>query len=170
MFHKRFPFFHQHDANDCGPACLQMISAYYGKRFSLEYIREQTSMRIGISMLGVYEAASKLGFRVLGAWTTYGRLKELPLPCIVYWNQNHFVVVYKIDPRRDIVYLANPVLGLVKLSKEEFCRCWVNTGYQESKGAVLFLEPTSAFYKHEIPAEKRGKFFSLLRYLRPFKK
>lgn len=93
----KFPFYFQHDANDCGPTCLRMIAAYYGKKYSLESINEISSFaRTGISMLGISETAEKLGFRTSGARIKFIKLVKSPLPCIVHWNQNHFVVVYKI--------------------------------------------------------------------------
>lgn len=171
MFKKKFPFYHQHDANDCGPTCLRMIAAHYGKRYSLEYICGQSSfVRTGISLLGICEAAEKLGFKAIGAKIDFHKLAEAPLPCIVYWNQNHFVVVYKIEKKNGIVYIANPAQGLVKLSKEEFCNCWMNTDIDNGRGAVLLLEPTSSFYEKETPQGKKGNFLSLVHYLRPYKK
>lgn len=167
-----FPFFHQHDANDCGPTCLRMITAYYGKTFSLDYICELSSFaRTGISLLGISETAEKLGFRVIGAKIGFDKLKEAPLPCIVHWNQNHFVVVYKIKQKKGqtFVYIANPAIGKVKLPLQEFCNCWMNYNLAEAKGAVLLLEPTPDFYKKENVEAKRIGIFSLLSYLRQYK-
>lgn len=167
---KKFPFYHQHDTNDCGPTCLRMIADHYDKPYSLEYICEQSSfIRTGISMLGISEAAEKLGFRTMGAKISFSKLEEAPLPCIVYWNQNHFVVVYKIDSKRGLVYIANPAQGLVKLTKDEFCNCWMNMDRESGKGAVLLLEPTASFYEREVQQSKQGSFFSLLFYLRQYK-
>lgn len=167
---KKFPFYRQHDANDCGPSCLRMIAHYYGKPYSLEYICEQSSfIRTGISMLGISEAAEKIGFRTMGAKISFSKLEDAPLPCIVYWNQNHFVVVYKIDEKKGRVYIANPALGLVKLTKEEFCNCWMNMDAENEKGPVLLLEPTASFYERDLPPQRQGNFFSLLYYLRQYK-
>ena len=171
MFKKRFPFYHQHDANDCGPTCLRMIAAHYGKRYSLEYICERSSfIRTGISLLGISETAERLGFKAIGAKIDFSKLEEAPLPCIVYWNQNHFVVVYKIDKKKGIVYIANPAQELVKLSKEEFCNCWMNMDSDNGRGAVLLLEPTASFYEKEVPQGEKGNFLSLIHYLCQYKK
>lgn len=90
-----FPHYTQHDTMDCGPTCLRMISAYYGKVYSLEGLRERSGItREGVSMLGLSEAAEQLDFRTVGVKTTFEDLIEAPLPCIVHWNQVHFVVVY----------------------------------------------------------------------------
>ncbi|WP_297909337.1 cysteine peptidase family C39 domain-containing protein [uncultured Parabacteroides sp.] len=88
MFKERFPFYHQHDANDCGPTCLRMIAAYHGKRYSLEYICEQSCfIRTGISLLGISESAEKLGFRAIGAK--------------ISWNYNERSRTYQIVSRRE---------------------------------------------------------------------
>ncbi|MCL2097443.1 MAG: peptidase domain-containing ABC transporter [Bacteroidales bacterium] len=93
----RFPHIHQHDAMDCGPACLQMIAKHYGRNYSLQGLRENCFLtREGVSMLGISEAAEKIGFRTTGARISFEQLAEAPLPCIVHWKQNHFVVVYDI--------------------------------------------------------------------------
>ena len=94
---KPFPFYHQHDSMDCGATCLRMIAKYYGKNYSLETLREKTYInREGVSLLGISEAAEKIGFHTLGVHIPFEQLLEVPLPCIVHWKQNHFVVVYDI--------------------------------------------------------------------------
>ncbi|MDR2410932.1 MAG: hypothetical protein LBE13_22860, partial [Bacteroidales bacterium] len=90
-----FPFTHHLDAMDCGPACLQMIAKHYGKHYRLEHLREHCFLtREGVSLLGISEAAEKIGFRTTGVKITFEQLCEAPLPCIVHWKQRHFVVVY----------------------------------------------------------------------------
>jgi ATP-binding cassette subfamily B protein len=82
-----FPFFIQPDAMDCGPACLQMISAFHGKNYSLDTFRDYTfTGKDAASLLGVSKAAEKIGFRTIGGRFTFERLAEkAPLPCIVHW-------------------------------------------------------------------------------------
>jgi len=98
----RFPFFLQSDAMDCGPACLQMISKHYGRQFSLDYLRNCCFIgKEGVSLLGISKASEKIGFRTVGGKFTFSQLEEkVPLPCIVHWQQEHFVVVYKIQKKR----------------------------------------------------------------------
>jgi ATP-binding cassette subfamily B protein len=95
---KPFPFYKQPDAMDCGVTCLRMIAKYYGKHYSLETLREKTYIaRAGVSLLGISDAAEKLGFKTIGARLNIEKLTEdVPLPCIVHWKQEHFVVVYDI--------------------------------------------------------------------------
>ena len=87
----------QHDQMDCGATCLRMIAKHYGKHYSLEKLREMTFItRQGVSLLGISEAAEKIGFRTMGVKITFEQLAEAPLPCVVHWKQEHFVVVYGI--------------------------------------------------------------------------
>ena len=124
---KQFPFYPQYDQMDCGPTCLRMISAFYGKKLSQKEMRENSFItRLGVSLLGVSMAAEKIGFRTTGVQITYRQLQdEAPLPCIVHWNQQHFVVVYKITKKQ--VWVADPGAGMLKYTREEFCHCWLST-------------------------------------------
>lgn len=95
---KDFPLYTQHEAMDCGPTCLRMIAAYYGKRYSLQYLRDISYItKEGVSMLGISEAAERIGLHTIAVEATIGELiKQVPLPCILHWDQKHFVVLYKI--------------------------------------------------------------------------
>src|SRR5690606_26660256 len=96
-----FPSFHQPDHKDCGPTCLKIIAKHYGKTLSLQYIRQLSeTTREGSSLLGLSEAAEKLGFRSLGVKINLKRLEEAPLPCIVHWNKVHFVVLASLNPSK----------------------------------------------------------------------
>lgn len=94
----RFPFYKQLDAMDCGPSCLRMIAKHYGKTYSLQTLRDRCFItRLGVSLLGISDAAESLGMRSTGVIADFESLEsEVPLPCIAHWKQQHFVVVYKI--------------------------------------------------------------------------
>ena len=94
----KFNVYTQLDSRDCGPTCLKMIAGHYGKNYSIQSLREKCFIdKDGVSLLGISEAAEKIGFRSLGVRISWNKLVEdAPLPCIVHWKQNHFVVVYKI--------------------------------------------------------------------------
>jgi ATP-binding cassette subfamily B protein len=156
---------------DCGPACLRMIAAHYGRVYSLEGLREKSHIsREGVSMLGISEAAENIGFRTVGARLSFDKLKEAPLPCIVHWNQNHFVVLYKINRKGEKLFVADPAAGKLKYTKEEFCNCWLSAKKDgEDKGVVLLLEPTPDFYAHEDEPVNRKGFSFLFTYLKPYK-
>ncbi|MBN1598238.1 MAG: peptidase domain-containing ABC transporter [Bacteroidales bacterium] len=167
----RFPIFIQHDSNDCGPACLKMIARYYGKNFSLEDLRSKSYItRLGVSLLGISEAAESVGFRTNGVKVSFPQLKDhLVLPCIVHWNQEHFVVVYKI--KKDKIYVADPAFGKTVYSKKEFMDSWASTIEGEERlGICLQLETTPAFYTAEETEVHKEKLRFLLKYLKGYKK
>ena len=169
---KKFPFYQQLDAMDCGPSCLLMIARYYGKRYSLQSLREKSYItREGVSLLGISDAAETIGFRSLAAQLSFEQLStEAPLPLIVHWKQEHFVVVYKI--KKGIVYVADPAHGLMKYSKKEFMEAWLSTVEKGTEtGIVLLLEPSPEFYQAagDDPPNRSGLRF-LIKYLVPYKK
>lgn len=181
---KPFPLHLQHDAMDCGPTCLRMIASFHGSSYSLEGLREKASLtHEGVSLLGISEAAEQIGFRTMGVSLSFEDLKEATLPCVVHWNQAHFVVVYKIrtqaaplslwrGERGEMVYIADPASGKLVYTKEEFCRCWCSTVKdRKPTGIALLLEPTPDFYRYEDDADKQKKGFSFLfSYLKPYHK
>jgi len=172
-----------------------MIAAHHGRRYSLEGLQEKSHLsREGVSMLGISDAAEKIGFRTLGARLTIEQLMEAPLPCIVHWNQNHFVVLYKMKSARytshsegqrakviegprvkpamtkEQFYVADPAAGKLQYTKEEFCRCWLSTQKEgKDEGMVLLLEPTPDFYALEDEKVNRKGFSFLFSYLKPYK-
>jgi ATP-binding cassette subfamily B protein len=167
-----FPHYKQPDEMDCGPACLRIVAKHYGKTIPLPKLRQLTNTtRLGSSLFGLSEAAENIGFRTLGVKVTYDKLQEeTPFPCIAHWNQNHFVVVYKI--RKDTVYVSDPAHGLLTYSKNEFLRFW-QSDHQE--GIVLLLEPTPAFYSDEDEGlakenKKKQGFTFLFHYLFRYQK
>jgi ATP-binding cassette subfamily B protein len=166
-----FPFVKQPDAMDCGPACLKMIAGFYKKNISLDTLRKRCFItREGVSFLGLSEAADSLGFRTLGVKISFDLLADnVPLPCIVHWRQKHFIVVYKIQNGK--IWAADPAIGLVKYSVDEFEKLWCST-LNEGKpsGLVLIIEPTPALHDVASEEEKTGGFSFLFRYFRLYKK
>ncbi|MEL7585428.1 MAG: peptidase domain-containing ABC transporter [Prolixibacteraceae bacterium] len=172
----KFPHYKQLDSMDCGPTCLRMVAKYYGKVYSLQYLRTRSYItRAGVSMLGISGAAENIGFRTKGYRLTWEELRdEVPFPCIVHWKQRHFIVVYNIKKKRgkDTLYVADPASGLLQYSKEEFLKCWLATTRENGRiGHVLLLEPTPEFYRlDEEDPIKKLTFRYLLGYLRPYQK
>ena len=155
---------------DCGPTCLRMIAQHYGRKYSLESLRRNSGInREGVSLLGISEAAENIGFRTVGAKLSWEQIStEAPLPCIVHWNQEHFVVVYKI--RRDKVYIADPAKGKVTYSKSEFLQCWLSTKNNgQSTGIALLLYTTPKFFELEDDRKDHLDFTRVLSYLKPYK-
>ncbi len=154
---------------DCGPTCLRMIAKFFGKSYSLQTLRDKCHItREGVSMLGISDAAESIGFRTTGVKLTWNQLREeMPLPCIVHWNQKHFVVVYAID-KKGTVTVADPAAGLLKYPAKDFMKCWVQTEDSEH-GLALILEPTPVFYQEEGESERQYGFLYILQYLRPYR-
>lgn len=165
-----FKTYRQHDQMDCGPTCLRMIAKNYGRNYTLQSLRQKSGInREGVSLLGISEAAEQIGFRTIGAKLTWQQLeKEANLPCVIYWNQVHFVVAYKITKNK--IYIADPAKGKVSYAKKDFLQFWLND--KESglpTGICLLVHTTPAFY--DLAGEKgnRLSFGRLLRYVTPYK-
>lgn len=159
-----FPNFKQADSKDCGPTCLKIIAKHYKRNLNIQKLRELSeTTREGSSLLGISEAAEQLGFRTLGVKISALDLTELTLPCILHWNKNHYVVLYKVH--KQVYYISDPGFGLLQYTQEEFLKYWIGNNASETteEGIALLLEPTPYFYKNEIGEERQSKFgFSFL--------
>jgi ATP-binding cassette subfamily B protein len=151
---RQYPFYAQHSASDCGAACLVMIGNYWGKRFSINRLRDMTNAnRSGASLRAVASVAESLGFATRPVKATLDKLAEQPLPAIAHWEGKHFIVVYEITKKRVIV--GNPALGQRILTPKEFEQDW--TGY------ALLLQPTAALKKAKDDSTGVWKFFELVK-------
>ena len=176
-FFKTFPHYQQLDEMDCGSTSLRMIAKYYGKEYSAEMLRNHCHItRNGVSMLGISEAAEYLGFRTLGVKITMEQLAhDASLPCILHWNQNHFVVCYKVKKNRSgryRFYIADPASQKLCYTEEEFMRCWLSTSVQgRDCGMALLMVPGVNFGKRKEECENHrqslGFFF---KYLKPYRR
>ena len=168
-----FPFFRQSDAMMCGVTCLQMICKFYGMRYNQRFLSDICyASKEGVSLLGIKDAAVKLGFYTISGRLTIDELSSATLPCILHWNQNHFVILYKVKKGRKF-YVADPGKGLTTYTIDEFKQHWIETGQgEDEKGIAMFLEPTQAFYdntnEHETRTEKPFKF--LFGYIKQYRK
>lgn len=165
----------QHDCMQCGIACLQMICNYYGKEYSLDSLSKICfATTEGVSMLGISETATSLGFHVVNVKCTVKTLTEVSLPSILHWNQNHFVVLYRIKNEKKF-YIADPGKGLVTYSLEEFKKHWISTNSNgQDKGIAMFLETIPTFFTHQMEDKKKisGKrsFHFLFGYVKKYRK
>ncbi|HCE56860.1 MAG TPA: ABC transporter ATP-binding protein [Prolixibacteraceae bacterium] len=171
----KFPHYLQPDAMDCGPTCLRIVAKHFGRHYNLETLRNLTwKTREGVSLLTISDAAEKIGFRTQGIRITADKLAEIPTPAILHWNQNHFVVLYKIKNKgkSSAVYcISDPAHGLVEYNEKEFLKCWASTTQEGTPaGIALLLEPTSDFYKEEGEEINKTGFRYLLSYLKPYRK
>ncbi|MEG1909875.1 MAG: peptidase domain-containing ABC transporter [Bacteroidales bacterium] len=186
---KSYPFYLQLDSMDCGATCLRMLAKYYGKHYTLESLREKTYItREGVSLLGISEAAEKLGFRTTGVHVSFEQLAtEATFPCIVHWKQQHFVVVYDIKQKHSLfqnkhqqeekendykITIADPAHGIIIYNKQEFLNSWLSSKDEKGKeeGIALLLEPGPEFLSVEDEKQDRTKLKFIFQYLRPYKK
>ena len=130
----------QHDSMQCGVACLQMVSRYFGREYSLHFLSDICfATNEGVSMLGISEAANEIGLHSVCTRATVEELSKVSLPCILHWNQNHFVVLYKVK-RGKKFYIADPGKGLITYNIDEFKSHWISTRSNgEEKGVAMFL-------------------------------
>lgn len=173
---KRFPHFKQLDTSDCGPASLRMVAKYYGQNYSTEMLRKHCHItRRGVSMQGIHEGARHIGFDNFGVKMTFEELVENgAFPCILHWNQNHFVVCYGIERCSKgtyRIYISDPASQRLTYTKEEFLRCWIGTqAGTDCRGVALMLEPGEDFGKVEDEYKRnRRSLLSFVRYFTPYR-
>ncbi|XRE42489.1 Bacteriocin/lantibiotic efflux ABC transporter, permease/ATP-binding protein [Tenacibaculum discolor] len=168
---KKFPNYKQTEAKDCGPTCIKIIAKHYGKTINTQQLRNLSeTTREGSSLLGLSEAVESIGFKSLGIKLAFNKLKEAPFPCIVHWNKNHYVVLYKI--KKDTVYISDPAHGLISFTKEEFIQHWIGNNADENteEGIALLIEPTPKFYQEEFEEDEKFGFSFIFKYLIKYKK
>ncbi len=151
---RRYPFFAQQSGSDCGAACLVMVSRYWGKRFSVNRLRDIANVdRNGASLRGLLTAAESLGFAARPVKASLKQLAKQKLPAIVHWEGKHYIVVYEITPKHVIV--ADPAIGQRTLSHAEFQADW--TGY------TLLLQPTAMLKDTKETSTPFWQFFELMK-------
>jgi ATP-binding cassette subfamily B protein len=164
-----FPHEYQLDAKDCGPTCVKIIAKYYGRFYSLHYLRDLCGIsREGVSFLDISDACEIISLRTKCIKIDFATLQTIPLPCIIHWRDSHFIVVYKIT--KSYVYVSDPAKGLLKHKVIDFENGWLE---QESLlGAVLALEPMADFKQRNASdkIERRKTFENFLGYFVPYKK
>lgn len=169
---KKFPFIMQFDSNDCGPTCVRMIAKYYGKDYSAEEIVQKTGLsKQGITLSDIADVAEAIGLKTLAVNVDIDTLvNDAPLPCIAYWKQRHFIVVYKIKTNK--IYVADPAYGTLKLTKQEFMHGWLGKDSEiRSEGLLMLLETTPSFFEYKnINNKKKNGIWSLSPYFKAHRK
>jgi ATP-binding cassette subfamily B protein len=165
-----FPIIKQVNSNDCGPTALAMVIQHFGRMPNLNILRESCELgKDGVNLLGIASAAESVGLRTLSVEISFEKLiKEAPLPCIIHWNQNHFVVVTPNSTLKKIE-VADPAHGIIKYSREEFCKHWLQTT-DDVPGIALLLEPTPAFYQQKDSKAPGISWGFLLQYVAQYKR
>ena len=169
---KKFTHYRQADNKDCGPTCLKIIAKYYGKTINIQELRDfSETTREGSNLLFLSDAAEKIGFRTLGVKLSVKRIEEAPLPCILHWNKDHYVVLYKI--KKGKYYISDPAFGLLEYNREEFVKFWIgnNADDETKEGIALLIEATPSFFQSDFDKEENSGlgFKFLFQYLFRYK-
>ncbi|WP_281322866.1 peptidase domain-containing ABC transporter [Flavobacterium aestivum] len=161
---KKFPNYKQADSKDCGPTCLKIIAKYYGKSINIQELRDYSeTTREGSNLLFLSDAAEKIGFRTLGVKLNLKSLDEVPLPCVLHWNKEHYVILYNIKKGR--YFISDPGFGLIDYSESDFIKFWIGNNADDTtqEGIALLLEATPKFFQSEFEKEEnKGLGFGLL--------
>lgn len=170
---KSFPWIKQSDAMQCGSACLAMICMFHGQKKNLNEISKICRSSIsGISVNGIEEAAEKLGLKADSRFIPYKELSSIDHPVILHWNQNHFVILFKVSNNGRKFYISDPGKGISTYSHDEFRKHWVSTIIDgEENGVIISLLPTKDFNRDTVInyTESRSLKFLYL-YLKEYKK
>ena len=146
----RIHSYQQLEHSDCGITCIRIIARYYGKKIDPAYLRSLCDAnRLGISIRDLTDALNEIGFDSYTVKVSPERLDDMPLPSILYWNQSHFIVLYKV--RKDTFFVADPSRGKMKLSRKNFLQMW--KGDTET-GICILLEPRPEFLDTQFPKPK----------------
>ena len=170
-----FEFCRQRDSMSCGVACLQMICKFYGRNIAQHNLLNLcVPTSEGVSLLSLIKTVEQLGLDATSIRIPISQLNEISLPCIIHWNQNHFVVLYKVKNKKEF-FIADPGKGLVRYSLENFKKHWISSvSNGEGKGIVMVIEPTERFGKRIMGEEPNNQrsfnflFGYVLRYRKYF--
>lgn len=157
---------------DCGPASLATVSVFFGKKISLRYLREITqASKDGVSLFNLAKASEQIGFQCVATKTTINNLKPELLPCILFWEQKHYVVLDKIKNNKGIFHfkVADPSYGNLSYSLEDFRNYWIGNN-EDGEGFVLFLKPTDSFYTTSFKSDEKIGLLLFITYLKPYSK
>jgi ATP-binding cassette, subfamily B, bacterial len=163
-------FLKQRNEMDCGSTCIAMIASHHKKRVDLNLLRESAELgKEGTNLLGISKASETIGFRTFGVKINFDTLiKSVALPCIIHWNQNHFVVVTP-KSKPDKIQIADPAHGIITYTKEQFCKHWLQT-IDDVPGVALLLEPGIEFYEQKDVKKQGISWRFITRYLLQYKR
>jgi ATP-binding cassette subfamily B protein len=153
----KFPLVRQQEESECAAACLTMIVRHYGKDFTLGQIRELTNLSMpGPLVQTVCTGGESLGFRAKAYKCDFNTLRQLEMPCIALWENDHYIVIFRATDKT--VHIADPARGLLKMSRAEFETGWTDI--------IVSLIPTQRFEHAEPP---KNAYMHFINYLLPFK-
>lgn len=150
---RRIKAYQQLEHSDCGITCIRIVARYYGKTVPLKMLRELCDAgRMGISLRDIMACTRKLGFHSEAVKIHLADVEQMPLPAVLYWEQRHYVVLYRMSRDRQTFYIADPARGKVRLRREEFMRHWQA---HDGSGLAIVMDPTPAFYEKSYPKDTR---------------
>ena len=167
----KYHFYRQLNAMDCGPTCLRMVAKYYGKHYNTNGIMQVAGFsKEGVSLLGISEAAENIGFQTRGVRLTYAQLtRDVRLPCILHWDQNHFVVMLPLSKwsNTNKLKVADPAKGIISFTEREFAQHWHSSENDdnEQSGTALLLAPTQDFYERQGDKDNKVSWSMVMQYL-----
>lgn len=165
----KFPFIKQKDGMQCGITCIASICQYYGKKYSVPFLSKFCdTTSTGISMLSLAECAKKIDFETMCVRLKIEEMSDIDMPCILHWNQNHYVILYKYNITANKFYICDPAKGLLILNNDEFNKHWL-TG--DNWGISLMLEPNEGFGKIvESSSSNKHSLKTIINYILEYKK
>lgn len=167
-----FPFVKQYDAMQCGISCISMICRYYGKKFSLKFLESHCHpSKEGVSFKSLADLCEYLHLDYAAGRVSLDEISDCPLPCIIHWNQNHFVILYKVDKKGDRFWIADPAKGKYTLTRNEFVKHWISTVSNDTdKGLAMFFQKTDDFERLNLTElENKRSFRFLWQYILQYK-
>ncbi len=142
----KFKVIRQLDSMQCGIASLAMVCSYYGKNISIKKLSSICPVSSeGVSMLAIKAAAESIGLEVIAGRIHINELIRINGPFILYWNQNHFVVLYKVSNDGKYFFIADPGKGNIRYTAKDFKNHWIGHTAEETKGIAMYLEITDKF-------------------------
>lgn len=152
-----FKFYRQLEEKDCGPTCLKMIAKHFGKEYEMEELREYCNLtRLGATLQDIKIAAENIGLSVLAIKVDVNMLKTLQLPIMLHWKNSHYVVLHRIEKKKEkyLFYIADPAFGKVSIGENILEKNWF---YIDDKGFVLMFEPKESFFEREPFIKKKNQ-------------
>lgn len=159
----RITAYKQLEYSDCGITCIRIIAKYYGKDIPLKTLRSHSdASRIGISLNDIINCTKSIGLDTTPVMVCAKDIFKMPLPAILHWDQNHYVVLYKIDAKKKKFHIADPAQGKVSFSDEDFFNYWLG---DNKSGIAVLLAPTQMFYEQKYENSHNSKIglFKLLK-------
>lgn len=160
-----FKCFRQLEHSDCGLTCIRMIARFYGAKIPIQYLRKFADLnRLGMSIKDINSIFARIGIDSYAVRVGMEHVVKMPLPAILYWQQKHFVVLYKVGSKGNKYFIADPSEGKITYSREDFSSCWIPQDH--NLGLAILSEPNENFVKNRYP--KTNVFKNFFRFILDF--